>query len=124
MFNLGIRKSQHDEIVSTLIEENYLNEERYAVAFAGGKWRMKHWGRVKIKYELKQRQVSDYSIKKAMKQIEEEEYLLKLQKIAEERFASLKSEQWIVRKKKTIDYLILRGFEHEFINQVVAGFKQ
>ena len=62
--------------------------------------------------------------KKAMKQIEEEEYLLKLQKIAEERYASLKSEQWIVRKKKTIDYLILRGFEHEFINQVVAGFKQ
>ena len=124
LFNLGIRKSQHDEIVSTLIEENYLNEERYAVAFAGGKWRMKHWGRVKIKYELKQRQVSDYSIKKAMKQIEEEEYLLKLQKIAEERYASLKSEQWIVRKKKTIDYLILRGFEHEFINQVVAGFKQ
>ena len=123
LYSLGVRKAQHDEIVSTLIEENYLNEERFAIAFAGGKWRLKHWGRVKIRYELKQKKVSEYCIKKALKQIDEKEYLSTSQKIAEERYASLKSEQWLVRKKKTMDYLVMRGFEHEFINQVVAGFK-
>ena len=72
LYDLGVWKKDHDEIIAALIEENYLNEERFAIAFAGGKFRMKQWGRVKIRYELKQRQVSEYCIKKAMKQIDEE----------------------------------------------------
>ncbi|MBI5372828.1 MAG: RecX family transcriptional regulator [Sphingobacteriales bacterium] len=119
LYSLGVWKKDQDEIISTLIEENYLNEERFALAFAGGKWRVKHWGRVKIKYELKQKQVSDYCIKKALKQIEEEEYLTVLRKLAEERYASLKSDQYLVRKKKTMDHLMARGFETELVRQVV-----
>lgn len=119
LYSLGVWKKDQDEIISTLIEENYLNEERFALAFAGGKWRVKHWGRVKIKYELKQKQVSDYCSKKALKQIEEEEYLTVLRKLAEERYASLKSDQYLVRKKKTMDHLMARGFETELVRQVV-----
>ena len=66
LYNLGVWKKEHDEIIATLIEENYLNEERFAIAFAGGRFRIKKWGRVKIKYELKQKQVSDYCIKKSI----------------------------------------------------------
>src|SRR5690606_26754360 len=68
LYSLGVWKREHDAIIASLIEEGYLNEERFAIAFAGGKFRMKKWGRTKIKYELKQRQVSEYSIKKALKQ--------------------------------------------------------
>ena len=89
LYNLGVWKKDHDEIIASLIEENYLNEERFAIAFAGGKFRVKQWGRVKIKYELKQKQVSEYSIKKAMKQIGEEEYLALLHKLTEEKYAAL-----------------------------------
>ena len=71
LFSLGIWKRDQDAIIATLIEENYLNEERFALAYAGGKYRMKQWGRQRIRYELKQKQVSDYSIKKALKQIDE-----------------------------------------------------
>jgi regulatory protein len=119
LYSLGVWKKDHDEIISTLIEENYLNEERFAIAFAGGKWRVKHWGRVKIKYELKQKQVSEYCIKKAMKEIDEEEYLKVLGKLAKEKYASLKSEQYLVRKKKTMDYLVGRGYEGELIKSVI-----
>ena len=119
LYQLGVWKKEHDAIISTLIEENYLNEERFTIAFAGGKFRMKHWGRVKIKYELKQKQVSEYCIKKAMKQIDEEEYLKTLKKLAEEKYASLKSEQYMVRKKKTMDYLMGRGFEMELIRNIL-----
>lgn len=119
LYNLGVWQKDHDEIISTLIEENYLNEERFAIAFAGGKWRVKHWGRVKIRYELKQKQVSEYCIKKAMKQIEEEEYMAVLKKMADDRYASLKSDQYLVRKKKTMDFLVARGFEMELIRAVV-----
>jgi regulatory protein len=119
LYNLGIRKNDHDEIIATLIEENYLNEERFAIAFAGGRFRMKQWGRVKIKYELKQKQVSDYSIKKALKQIDEEDYLKVLGKLAKEKYASLKNEQHLIRKKKTMDYLMGKGFEMELVCGVV-----
>ena len=120
LYSLGVWKKDHDEIIATLIEENYLNEERFAIAFAGGKFRIKQWGRVKIKYELKQKQVSDYSIKKALKQIDEEDYMKVLDKLAKEKYASLKSEQWLVRKKKTMDYLLRRGFEMELVMGVVG----
>jgi regulatory protein len=119
LYNLGVWKKEHDEIISTLIEGNYLNEERFAMAFARGKFRMKQWGRVKIKYELKQKQVSDYSIKKAIKQIDEEEYRATLHKLAEERYASLKGEQYLIRKKKTMDHLLQKGYEMELIRPII-----
>lgn len=121
LYDLGVWKKDHDEIISTLIEEGYLNEERFAIAFAGGRWRMKQWGRVKIKYELKQRQVNEYSVKKALKQITEEEYLKVLKELADEKYDSLKGEQYLVRKKKTIDYLLQRGFEMELVKEVLEN---
>jgi regulatory protein len=119
LYALGVWKSEHDEIISTLIEEGYLNEERFAIAFVSGRFRMKQWGKVKIKYELKQKQVSEYSIKKALKQIDEEEYLATFKKLAKEKYASLKAEQYLVRKKKTMDYLIGKGYEMELVRGAV-----
>ena len=119
LYNLGVWKKEHDEIIATLIEDGYLNEERFAIAFAGGKFRIKQWGRVKIKYELKQKQVSDYSIKKALMQIAEEDYLKVLNKLGREKYDSLKNEQYLVRKKKTMDHLIRRGFEAELVNETI-----
>lgn len=119
LYNLGIWKKDQDEIMATLIEENYLNEERFAIAYAGGKFRIKQWGRVKIKYELKQKQVSEYSTKKALKQIDEDDYLQVLEKRAKEKYASLKSDQYLVRRKKTMDYLLRNGFEPALINETM-----
>ncbi len=119
LYSLGIWKKDHDEIIAKLIEENYLNEERFAIAYAGGKFRIKQWGRVKIKYELKQKQVSEYCIKKALKQIDEEEYIRILEKLTKEKYASLKSEQYLVRKKKTMDYLIAKGYEIELVRKEI-----
>jgi regulatory protein len=119
LYSLGVWKKDHDEIMATLIEENYLNEERFAIAFAGGKFRMKHWGRVKIKYELQQRKVSEYSIKKALKQISEDDYLTVLKKLVDEKYGALKGEQYLVRKKKTIDYLMQKGYEPGLIQSVL-----
>lgn len=82
---------------------------------------MKQWGRIKIKYELKQKQVSDYSIKKALKQIKDNEYISILKKLAEDKYASLKDEQYLIRKKKTMDYLMQRGFETELVRGVIEA---
>lgn len=124
LFNLGVWKKDHDAIIATLIEENYLNEERFAIAFAGGKFRMKQWGRVRIKYELKQRQVNDYCIRKALRQIEESTYLQTLQQLTASKYALLKGDQYLVRRKKTSDYLIQKGYEPELVSAAIAALTQ
>ena len=120
LYELGVSKIHHDEIIATLIEENYLNEERFAIYFAGGKFRMKQWGRIKIKYQLKQKQVSEYSIKKALKQIEEKAYLNTIKKIATGKLKNLKGERDIfIQKRKLYDYLLQKGFEADLINKEI-----
>src|SRR5436190_15104498 len=81
LYQLGIWEKNHDEIIAALIQENYLNEERFALAFAGGKFRISQWGREKIKQALKQRQVSDYCIRKALKEVDERTYQKTLEKL-------------------------------------------
>lgn len=102
LYALGLWKKDVETLLAQLIEEDYLNEERFAKMFAGGKFRMKHWGKVKIKYELKQKQVSEYNIKKAMKEIPDEDYMAAFNKLAKEKLENLKSEKNIFTKKKKI----------------------
>ena len=119
LWDLGISKADHDDIISTLIEEDYLNEERFAKAFAGGKFRMKDWGRKKIYYALKEKKVSEYNIKNAMKEIDEESYQQTLLELAEKKYELLKTEQYLARKKKTMDFLLQRGFEQDLVIRVL-----
>jgi regulatory protein len=124
LYSLGLRKQEVEESLSQLIEENYLNEERFAQQFAGGKFRMKHWGRVKITYELKQKQVSTYCIKKAMKEIDEDDYLKMLEKLAAEKWKTLSSENNIfIKLRKTQDYLLQKGYESELIKQELTKLR-
>lgn len=120
LYELGISKIHHDEITASLIEENYLNEERFAILFAGGKFRIKQWGRVKIKYQLKQKQVSEYSIKKALKQISEKDYLKTIQKHIVEKLKTLKGERDIfIQKRKLYDFLVHKGFEADIVKKEI-----
>lgn len=122
LYSFGLYKQEVEALLSRLIEENYLNEERYAIAFAGGKFRMKQWGRVKIKYELQQKRVSAYCIKKALAAIETPDYEACLQKLAKAKLAALKSEKNIfVKKTKLRNYLLQKGFEANLVMEIVNG---
>jgi regulatory protein len=120
LYSYGLYKDEVELLLSRLIEENYLNEERYAIAFAGGKFRIKQWGRVKIKYELKQRQVSDYCIKKALASIDEDDYQKTLEKLFETKSKTLRSAKNIFNKKQKIQsYLAQKGFETGLISDLL-----
>jgi regulatory protein len=122
LYDFGLNKKEVDEILSQLIEENYLNEERFAIHFAGGKFRMKHWGRVKIKYELRKKQVSDYCIRKALASLDDDAYMKTLQKLFDEKLRTLKSEKNIfIKKRKLQDHLLQKGFEAELVRELIAG---
>lgn len=120
LYSFGLYKNETESLLSQLIEENYLNEERYAIAFAGGKFRIRQWGRIKIKYELKLRGVSEYCIKKALASIGEADYAKTLEKLFEAKLKTLKTEKnSIIKKQKTRSFLIQKGFEQELISGVM-----
>lgn len=124
-YGFGLRRQEVDEVISALIQEGYLNEERFAIAFAGGKFRMKAWGRVKIKYELKQRKVSDYCIRKALQEIDETVYQKTLQALAEKKWKSIRGAgtNGFVKMSKTRDYLIQRGFEAGLVLEAIKKIR-
>jgi regulatory protein len=123
LWDLGVRKAEHDDILAALIEEDYLNEERFAVQYAGGKFRMKDWGKKKIYYALKEKQVSTYCINKALNAIPEDDYLKTLRQLAEKKYESLKGEQYLIRQKKTTDYLLQKGFESNLVTNVLKNVR-
>lgn len=123
LYGFGLYKTDVERLISQLIEEDYLNEERFAIGFAGGRFRLKQWGRVKIEYELKQKKVSSYIIKKAMKAIDEDDYNKTLHKLALTKWNLLKNEQYINRLSKTTGYLMQKGFEAQFISQTIAAIR-
>jgi regulatory protein len=123
LYSLGLYKKDVEILLSQLIEENYLNEERYAIAFASGRFRIKQWGRIKIKYEMQQHKVSSYNITKALKSIDEIDYLATLQALAVKKWASLRSEQYLNRQAKTTSFLMQRGFEPNLIAAAITKIR-
>ncbi|GAB5398694.1 MAG: regulatory protein RecX [Aureisphaera sp.] len=110
-----------DLIVHDLITENYLNETRFAQSFARGKFRVKKWGKNRIVRELKLRNISQYNITLALKEIEDSEYLTSFHELAEKRWVQLEGETSQQRKrKKLVDYLLYRGWESSLIWEKVA----
>ncbi|MCW3462144.1 regulatory protein RecX [Chitinophaga nivalis] len=116
---LGLRGAEVEEALATLVADNFLNEERFAKAFAGGKFRIRQWGRKKIILELKQKQVSAYCIKKAMEEIDENDYAAVLLKLADKKYRSLEREQPLKRKYKTMQHLLQKGFESDLISDAL-----
>lgn len=104
-----------DQIVTHLIQENYLNEERFSRSFARGKFSIKKWGKKRIVNELKQRDISTFNIKTALQEIGEEQYVATLDKLAKKRLKTIKETNVQKRKRKLADYLLYRGWESDLV---------
>ena len=112
-------------LVSRLIEEGFLNEERFAAAFVGGKFRMKQWGRKKIEMELRKKQVSEYNIKVALRdEIDPAEYEKTIMKVLEKKWQSIRPEKdsMYTKQAKTRTYLFQRGFESSHVSIAMKKF--
>lgn len=118
LLKLEIYGDALEEVMSLLIQEKFLDEERYARSYARGKFRIKKWGRYKIKQKLFQKQISDYCIRKAMEEIDEDEYLQTLEAIYQKKHDSYLGATDYVRVQKARNYCISRGYEMNLVNAV------
>ena len=120
--DLGMKSHETDAIVVHLIQNNFLNEERFARSFARGKHRIKLWGKNRIVNELKQRQISAPNIKCALTEIAEEEYEEAFDKLAERHWGTIKENNLQKKKKKFCDYLLRKGWESNLVYEKLKYF--
>ncbi|MES2762899.1 MAG: regulatory protein RecX [Bacteroidota bacterium] len=119
LYELGMWQEAVENIIVKLIEDNFLNEERFAMTFARGKFAIKKWGRIKIKQELKQKRVSDYCLKKALQQIDETEYINTLRKLIESKRKLIKEPNKIKLQYKLMNYVLSKGYEKDIVFDVL-----
>ena len=115
LYDWGLFSDAVENTIALLITDNFLNEERFAKAFAGGKFRIKKWGRIKIKIELKKRKISDYCIRKAMLEINDTDYTKTLKGIIAKKSKEIKGGKSQIRNYKIAQYAASRGFESDLI---------
>ncbi|MFC1225584.1 regulatory protein RecX [Pedobacter sp. BG31] len=117
----GMRGDELEEIITELIINNFLNEERFAKHYASGKFNIKHWGRIKIKQGLKLKGVPDKILQKAIYSIDEDDYLQAIEKLAVKKAQSLGESDPYKRKNKLMSYLQAKGFETDLILLVLKA---
>lgn len=113
--NMGMIPEARLQIVAHLIENNFLNETRFAELYVSGKFNIKHWGKIKIKSALKFKAISEYNIRHALKTIDEECYLNKLHSLVDKQLNLITEQNPSKKKQKIINYLQYRGWENHLI---------
>jgi regulatory protein len=116
-----VRPPVAEKILEQLIGEDYLNEERFARSFAGGKFRNNHWGKTKIIYELERRGVPDLIIQIGLEEIETREYEDTLHDLLTRKNRELKDKDPMIRKKKLISFAVQKGYDYPSIKRIIAG---
>jgi regulatory protein len=119
LYEFGMTTDEVEEIIANLIGDNFLNEARFALQFAGGHFRIKGWGKIKINHALQQKRVSLVNIKAALKAIDLDDYEKTLLELAHKKWNSLSSERGLKRMAKTQAFLLQRGFEGDLIRPIL-----
>ena len=117
----GVFGDDAEEVIAELIQQNYLNEERFAKSFAGGKFRVKGWGKRKIKQHLQQRGITGYNLDQAMKEIATDDYQETLKVLLAKKRQSLRDDNPLVIKQKLVRYALSKGYESELIFTVLGS---
>lgn len=116
LYELNLHKDIIEELIFRLMTENFLNEERFARSYAGGKFRIKKWGRRKIEEGLKEKGISSNCVKIAFAEIDEEDYLKQLDELATKRLKEMEKEKDpYVKSQKIASYLIRKGYETDLV---------
>ena len=118
---MGLHSGEVEELISELITENFINEERFAISFAGGRFRLKKWGRIKIEHALRQRGLTDYCINKGMEEIEEADYLDLAANMIHEKWLKVEGNH-LEKKEKVTRFMAQKGFEFEIINKILREY--
>ncbi len=115
LYSFGLSPDDVELLIFEMIQHDFLNEERFAIAFVRGKFIYKKWGRVKIRMELKRRKISDYCIKKGMREIDGAKYAEVLHGLLEKKISSLKTIKGYQKNYKAAQFVMNKGYEGDVV---------
>jgi regulatory protein len=121
LYEWGVRGEDAENIIVELINQGYINEERFAIQLANGKFRIKHWGKVKITKALKLHHVSAYCIKKALQQIPDDDYIKSLKKVLQTKTKSISGKMTPLKMRKLMHFAQSKGYEIDLIRKVLKA---
>ncbi len=119
LYSYGLNTDEVDEIISRLITDNFVNEERFAKAFAGGKFRIKKWGRNKIEHELESLGLTKNCISSGLKEIDPSDYKKTLQTLLKKKANEVSEENLYAKRNKIARFAISKGYEPELVWEMV-----
>jgi regulatory protein len=119
LYEMGLYSSEVDELLTYLITEGFLNEERFAKAFTGGKFRIKKWGRIKITHALESKGLTRNCIRIGLKEIEEEDYYQTLTELLKSKIAELDESNIFALRDKASKFAIQKGYEPDLVWKVL-----
>ncbi|MXO34951.1 recombinase RecX [Apibacter sp. B3889] len=117
-----LNEDERGEILIWLIQNNFLNEERFSKSYARGKFYQKKWGKNKIKQGLKQKRIPTNLIDKGIEEINEEDYKSTLMELTEKKWNILRESEVYLKKKKIYNYLLQKGYEYNLINEILKNY--
>lgn len=117
-----LNEDERGEILMWLIQNNFLNEERFSKSYARGKFYQKKWGKLKIKQGLKQKRIPTNLIDKGIEEINEEDYKSTLMELTEKKWNILRESEVYLKKKKIYNYLLQKGYEYNLINEILNNY--
>lgn len=121
LYEWGLHQKELEEIISELIDQNFLNEERFALAYTLGKFRIKGWGRLKIKQGLKLKGVPDKLIAKSLTAIDGDDYLSKLKQLLERKSDTITEKEPFKRRYLLSRYAASKGYEQNLISELLIN---
>ena len=124
LYEYGLFRDEVEEVLTHLILDGFVNEERFAKSYAGGKFRIKKWGRNRIKLGLRDHDISDYCVQKGLQEIEEQDYLETLQQLIAKSIENSRENNLFKKRDKISRQLIYKGFEPELVWAQVKNLVQ
>ncbi|HLW19364.1 MAG TPA: regulatory protein RecX [Cyclobacteriaceae bacterium] len=121
LYEYGLHPNEVENLVTAMILEGFLNEERFAKAFARGKFRIKKWGKLRIVRELKFRVSSDNLVRTALKEIDDQEYWETLMYLAEKKLMESKEKDEFKKKAKLYRFLTYKGYETDLVQSAIES---
>lgn len=111
LYEYGLYQNEVEDVLTELIMDGFINEERFAKAYVGGKFRVKKWGVNKILQGLKQHNISSYCIKKGLEEIDSDDYWTAIEKLIEKKAKEIEETDLFRKREKISRHLIYKGFE-------------
>lgn len=117
-----LNEDERGEILIWLIQNNFLNEERFSKSYARGKFYQKKWGKIKIMQGLKQKKIPTNLIDKGIEEINEDDYKSTLMELTEKKWNIIRESEVYLKKKKIYNYLLQKGYEYNLINEILKNY--